>query len=109
MTASTSCATAAEQVVRAAVARSAAVARAPARASNRKVKSCVRLLAHVADAPDAACAVVGNEEAAVVADGDANGPAPDLAVGGDADRVRRLLSRARSPRAGAVRELPRRA
>ncbi len=33
--------------------------------------------------PDGAAAVVGDVEAAVVAYGDADGPAPDLAVGGD--------------------------
>src|ERR1700722_7388911 len=41
------------------------------------------LLAGVGDAPDAARAVVGDVEGAVVADGDAYGTAPDLAVGGD--------------------------
>src|SRR5271168_2782807 len=41
------------------------------------------LLAGVADAPDAAGAVVGDVEGAVVADGDADGTAPDLAVSGD--------------------------
>ena len=41
------------------------------------------LLAGIGDVPDGAGAIVGDEEAAVVGHGDADGPAPDLAVFGD--------------------------
>jgi hypothetical protein len=40
-------------------------------------------LTGVRDVPDGAGAVIGNEEKAVTADGDVDGTAPDLAIGGD--------------------------
>jgi len=41
------------------------------------------LLAGVGDVPNAARAIVGDEEAAIFSDSDADGAAPDLAVRGD--------------------------
>src|ERR1017187_9927676 len=42
-----------------------------------------QLLARIGDMPHRAAAVVGNEQAAILGDSEADGTAPDLAVGGD--------------------------